>query len=53
MPISRGAGLRLLGGVITGIEAGSWCSWSGEPLDEGRAGVEEDPWEMTSVTGTW
>ncbi len=52
MPMSQGRRGLVRGEGSTGMEAGSRCSWSDEALDEWRAGAEEDPGGMISVTGT-
>jgi hypothetical protein len=52
MPMSQGGRGPVLGEGSTGMGAWSRCSWSDGALDEWRAGTEEDPGEMISVTGT-
>ncbi len=52
MPMSKGIRGLVRGEGSTGMEAGSRCTWSDEALDEWRAGTEEDPGGMISVTGT-
>ena len=52
MPMSQGGRGPVLGEGSTGREAGNWCLWSDEALVEWRAGAEEDPGGMISVTGT-
>jgi hypothetical protein len=51
IPISQDRRVRFgrAGSVI--VAAGGFRSWADESLDEWRAGIEEDPGGMISVTG--